>query len=48
MFAPDEAEKGQVVVKIMATGDQSSHDINDVVSAVTSALSAPVIVTQSD
>ena len=48
MFAPDEAEKGQVVVKTMGSGEQSSHDIKDVVSAVASALSKEVVVSPSD
>ena len=48
MFAPDEAENGQVVVKTMGSGEQSSHDIDDVVSAVTSALSKEVVVSPGD
>jgi histidyl-tRNA synthetase len=38
MFAPDEAEKGQVVVKALSTGAQSTHDTADIVGAVKAAL----------
>jgi histidyl-tRNA synthetase len=38
MFAPDEAEKGQVVVKALNKGTQSTHDTADLVDAVKAAL----------
>ena len=38
MFAPDEAEKGQVVLKALSTGAQSTHDTGDLVAVVKAAL----------
>lgn len=39
MFASEEAEKGQVVVKVLGSGEQSTHAAADVVAVVTASLS---------
>ena len=38
MFAPEEAEKGQVVLKVLGSGEQTTHPTADVVTAVAASL----------
>ena len=38
MFASEEAEKGQVVVKVMGSGEQTTHATADVVAVVAASL----------
>ena len=40
MFAPEEAVKGQVVVKVLGSGEQTTHLTADVVKAVAASLSS--------
>lgn len=42
MFAPDEAVNGQVVVKSLATGEQTAHPIGNIVEAVRESLKGPI------
>lgn len=39
MFAAEEAEKGLVVVKVLGSGEQTTHATADVVTAVVANLS---------
>lgn len=43
MFAPDEVENGQVVVKTLATGEQTAYPIENLVEAVKATLKSPPI-----